>query len=195
MTYKKIKRKKIYIPEAELQWRPNFAGDPALNYDGKSHDKNFTIVLKENAGYKYGKKDLKIKDLEKDHINVRHTHPKDPDEEPVAYLTVKVNYNGNKPPTVIQATERNQILLDDSSFALLQGADISAIHDMYITFSGWEMRDGKSYEDSKKAAYLEAMFVKIEDNPFADKYAKVIGGTNRSSQNVDEDEYEDDIPF
>lgn len=190
MAYKKVQRKKIYIPNVELQWRPNFAGDPDMNYDKRSTEKNFTVVIKEGAGYKYGKEDLKIKDLEKDKINVRYTKPRDPDEKPTAYIQVKINFNGKKPPTIIQATSRNKILLDDTTVALLQGADIKEIHDMYLTLSPWEMRDGKSYEESRKSVYLDAMYVEIEDNPFADKYADILDHGHQSPEALEEE-----LPF
>lgn len=193
MAYKKTPRKKIFIPEAELQWRPNFSGNPEMNYNKNSKAKNFTVVVKEGVGYKYGKNDLKIADLEKDGINVKYTKPKDKDEVPVAYLQVKVNFNGSKPPTVIQATKRNKILLDDATVGLLDDADITSIHDMYLTLSAWEMKDGKTYDESRKSVYLDAMFVEIEDNPFIDKYADVITGSQNGAPTMEE--LDEEIPF
>lgn len=70
-----------------------------------------------------------------------------------------------RPPKIWLLTNHKRTLLDEDTIATLQYARIENA-DVVVSPWRWEV-NGKT----GIAAYLETLYVKIEDDPFADKYA------------------------
>lgn len=140
---------KVIIEGAKIIFR-NFEGrETEFNRAG---DKNFCVILPEGLA----------EQLSEDGWNVRIRPPRDDQEEPFRYMPVKVKY-GRRPPRIYMVTKRHTTLLDEESVKAL---DYAEIKDIDITINPYE------YAPGKISAYVDVMYVTIEEDAFADKYAR-----------------------
>lgn len=108
--------------------------------------------------------DALAEQLANDGWNVKPLTPRDPDEKVNHFIKVKISFKV-RPPKIWLLTNHKRTLLDEDTIATLQYARIENA-DVVVSPWRWEV-NGKT----GIAAYLETLYVKIEDDPFADKYA------------------------
>ncbi len=134
----------------------NFAGkEGQYNREG---DRNFAVLLDEATA----------EAMAQDGWNVKVLKPRDDDEEQAEqpYLPVTVNFKG-RPPRIVQITSRGRTTLDESMVETLDWVDILNV-DLIVRPYEWTV-NGKS----GIKAYLQSMYVTIEEDPLEAKYAEL----------------------
>lgn len=143
---------KLAIDNARIIFK-NFTGKD--DKFGREGDRSFSIVIEDDA---------LAEQLANDGWNVKPLTPRDPDEKVNHFIKVKISFKV-RPPKIWLLTNHKRTLLDEDTIATLQYA---RIENADVVVSPWRwVVNGKT----GIAAYLETLYVKIEDDPFADKYA------------------------
>ena len=148
---------KLVIENARLLFR-NFSGrESKYNRAGQ---RNFCVYI-DDEDY--------AKQLIDEGWNIRVRPPRDDGEAPRYYLQVAVSFD-NIPPTVFMLTKRKRTRLDEESISTLDFAEIRNV-DLTIRPYNWVIHEGTKNEKRGVKAYLQAMYVVIDEDEFAEKYA------------------------
>ena len=147
----------LKIENARLLYR-NFSGrEGKYNRAGQ---RNFCVYIDDPD---YAQK------LIDDGWNVRVRPPREDGEEPRYYIQVAVSFE-NIPPTVYMITKRKKTRLDEESIAALDFAEIRTV-DLIIRPYNWVIQEGTRNEKHGVKAYLRSIYVTIDEDEFAEKYA------------------------
>ena len=156
----------ISIENARIGFR-NFSGRGSVyNAEGQ---RNFCVFLDEELA----------RDLSEDGWNVRWPKNMTEDNTRQPFLQVSVKFDPYPPNINMITASRGTVKLTEDSVGLLDDADIENV-DIRIRPYHWTLKDGRS----GIKAYVKDLYVTIQEDPFAYKYA-------RSPM----DEQMDDIPF
>ena len=155
---KKIQAKEVTVKEAV---EACFA-----QIDKVEKEVNSFVSLQKEAALKRAEEVQKLID---DGWNVRVRPPREDGEEPRYYIQVAVSFE-NIPPTVYMITKRKKVKLDEESIDTLDFAEIRNV-DLTIRPYNWVIQEGTKNEKSGVKAYLRSLYVVIEEDEFAEKYA------------------------
>ena len=154
----------ISVENARIIFR-NFAGkESKFNAKGK---RNFCLVLDNDVA----------EDLKNIGWNVKYLNPRDPDDEPQAYLQVAVAFD-NFPPKIWLVSGGKKTELNEDTVAVLDYAEIENV-DIIVRPYTWEVNGKGGIK-----AYVKNMYVTIVENEFEKKY-----------RNLEEDGLDEDTPF
>lgn len=134
----------------------NFAGkEGQYNREG---DRNFAVLLDEKIAAA----------MSEDGWNVKVLRPRSEEEgeEPQAYLPISVNFKG-RPPRIVLITSRGRTNLDEDTVESLDWADIINV-DLIVRPYEWVVNDKSGIK-----AYLQALYVTIEEDPLEIKYGEL----------------------
>lgn len=143
--------KTFMVEDANLIFR-NFSGVES-RYN-KAGDRNFTCVL-----------DPEVAEImKKDGWNVKYLDAREEGEEPTPIIQVAVGFKA-RPPKVTMITSVNRTLLNEDTIGTLDWADILTV-DFIARAYEWEVNQKTGIK-----AYLQTMFVTIDEDPLERKYA------------------------
>lgn len=138
----------ITIEGTRLIFR-NFAGNPD-KYNNAGGLRTTGVLIPNDIA----------EDLKAEGWNIKYLKPRDPQEDPQAFLTVKVKY-GKIKPSIYICTGHSKAELDEDSVSSL---DYAEIKDVDIVIRPYE------YEPGCISAYIKTMYVNIIEDAFAYKY-------------------------
>lgn len=147
----------LSIENARLLFR-NFRGEEK-KYN-RAGDRNFCVYI-DDEDY--------AKQLIDEGWNVRVRPPREEGDRIRYYIQVAVKFDRN-PPTIYMITSRNKVRLTEETVGTLDFAEILNV-DLTIRPYNWVMQEGTKNEKRGVKAYLRSLYVVIDEDEFAEKYA------------------------
>lgn len=143
--------KTFMVEDARLVFR-NFSGkEGQYNREG---DRNFSVIL-----------DPEIAEVMlRDGWNVKYLASRDNGEPDTPYIQVAVNFK-NRPPRIVMITSTARTTLNEESVEVLDWAEIRTA-DLIARAYFWEVNGKTGIK-----AYLQSLFVTIEEDALERKYA------------------------
>lgn len=148
---------KVVMEGVEIMW-PNFSGEEKPF--NRSGERNFCIRLDQETADA----------MAKDGFNVKTREPQEEGDDETIYMQIKLKYKF-KPPKVYMITSTGRTLLDEGLVGVLDSVAFKTVDIIFRPVPWTIQATGKS----GIAAYLQTMFVTIDEDPLELKYAALEG--------------------
>lgn len=143
----------VVLEDVRIVFR-NFSGkEGQYNREG---DRNFAVLLEDNLADA----------MARDGWNVKYLKPREEGDSPQPYIQVAVNFRG-RPPRIVIITSRGRTQLSEDEVNILDWAEIRKT-DLIIRPYEWAVNGKTGIK-----AYLQSIFVTIEEDALELKYADV----------------------
>lgn len=144
---------KLVLEDARLIFR-NFTGKEGMyNQEGQ---RNFCVILDHEMA----------EDMVRDGWNIKYLRPREEDEQPTPYVQVSVGFKF-KPPRMVLITSRGRLSLNEDECEIFDWVDIKKV-DLIVRPYHWSVRDDKGVK-----AYLQSMYLTMEEDYLDQKYSEV----------------------
>lgn len=130
----------------------------------KGEKKTFNAAGQRNFGALLPREDAER--MAADGWPIKWLKARDEDEEDQAWIKVKVNFDTGSPPRVILVTGKKKTTLTKDTVAVVDSAAIKSA-DLTISPYNWTDDEGEDHV----TAYLQALYVNIEQDELSLKYA------------------------
>lgn len=168
----------ITLTNARILYR-NFSGKPS-QYNTKGN-RNFCVIIDDPN---------LVEQLQEDGWNIRYLTPKDPMEEPKAYLSVKVAFpeegSNRRPPKILLINSSGSRILNENTVHMLDWAEIENI-DMVLRPYNYNVGGKVGVK-----AYLKSLYVTVVEDELEKKYSAMESSALSS---VIDGSDSDDFPF
>lgn len=144
----------IYFENAEITFK-NFSGRPT-KYQRQEGFRTFSVVVDDPDMAQH---------LSEDGWNVRILRPRNEGDGPKHILDVSINFNFWKKPEIYMICDGHKTKLDEEDLDILDGADIIT-SDIVVRPRLWDDNG-----TTRIKAYLQELYVTIQQSRFAAKYA------------------------
>lgn len=144
----------IYFENAEITFK-NFSGRPT-KYQRQEGFRTFSVVVDDPDMAQH---------LSEDGWNIRILRPRNGGDSPKHVLDVSINFNFWKKPEIYMICDGHKTKLDEEDLDILDGADIIT-SDIVVRPRLWDDNG-----TTRIKAYLQELYVTIQQSRFAAKYA------------------------
>jgi hypothetical protein len=156
----------VLLEEVSIIFR-NFTGkEKKYNAAGK---RNFSVLLDDDTAER----------MAKDGWNVKWLKPYTDEDSPQAHLKVNVHYGKGRPPRVVLIGSRGRTTLDEDMVEMADWVDIRSV-DLMI-------RPYRYDADSTVSAYLQSIYIIVEESYLDRKYADVEEVGHHLKREIEED--------
>lgn len=142
------------IENARLVFR-NFTGKPTT-FDPKGGSRTFGVLLDVDRATRMAELGWNVKTL----------RPREEGDEPQPYISVKVNF-GTRPPRIVMIASRGRTNLGEDEVNVLDFVDIKNA-DLILRAYNYDVNGRQGI-----SAYLQALYITIEEDDLERKYADV----------------------
>lgn len=142
------------LNDVQIRFR-NFSGN-AGQYNAAGQ-RNFCALLDENIASA----------MEADGWAVKYLKPRDEGDLPQAYIKIKVNFAGPRPPKIFAINSRGRLQLTEDMVGILDWADFAKV-DLIISPYKWDVQGKQGV-----TAYLQTIFITIREDELELRYADV----------------------
>jgi hypothetical protein len=147
----------LVLENVRIMFR-NFAGNPT-KFDPVGGKRDFCVAIEDEEV---------AEQLAKDGWNIKYLKGNEEQElPPLAYMKVKVNFDGRFPPNCVMITHKGRTTLTEDLVSILDWSDILMV-DMILNPSFWDV-NGKT----GVTAYLKSIYVTILEDELSLKYGDV----------------------
>ena len=152
------------LNDVQIRFR-NFSGNQG-QYNALGQ-RNFCALLPEDTA----------EAMARDGWNVKYLKPRKKDDVPQAYIKIKVNFSGPRPPKIYMINSRGRVQLGEDMVAILDWADFAKV-DLIISPYKYDVNGNQGV-----TAYLQTIFCTIREDELELRYADVPDAIEPGQQN------------
>lgn len=142
------------LDDAQIRFR-NFSGNPG-QYNAQGQ-RNFCALLPEDVANA----------MAADGWNVKYLKAREEGDKDQAYIKIKVNFSGPRPPKIWMITSKGRRQLDEDMVSMLDWADFAKV-DLIMSPYKYDVNGNQGV-----SAYLQTIFVTIREDELEQRYADV----------------------